>query len=437
MVSTRSGLIDNIEQLLGDSSNAVFSAADAGTQLDAAVKEASIYVPLEYPVWLTARDKSRGVTCTRDGLHRAGSDFACFPVLRYDSDGDLLDDDDLGNKHNIKWRMGGFDLSLNSAPRARNDATLTGTVTFTADSTAVTGSNTLFTTELKVGYYIRKSGTDEWYRVSAIASATALTLGRNAEDTGDDTATEVWKSDVLLMARQDHNLNSLTDTAGAIDSGAATGYAEWSHMIHVDNLGTGTIPEGAFFTVDGTDGVYRVTATATITSNEADIYIEPPLKDRAVEDAVVTFYPSSLTPQLERIVTELAAAQLAMNWTYDARTLFDTSVSDMSNAKTEADLANPQVDLAVTAVASGLSLANTVPVGGGSSEYLNIANLDNTNASGYLQTAAGQVNLAAGRIRSANLQIALFRLGQTRYQNAIRELMSMRKSRVFRTYSGG
>lgn len=441
MVSSRSTLVDNTEQLLGDSTNAVFTDTDVGVQLDAAVKEASTYVPLDFPIWQTARAKSRAVTCTRDGLHRSGGDYACFPVLRYDSDGDLLDDDDMfRNKRNIKWSFGGFNLSLDSAPSPRDDAKLTGTVTFTSGSTAVSGSGTAFTTELKVGYYIRKSGSDEWYRVASITDATNLVLGRNSEDDGADSAgaTQVWKSDVVLFADQDHVLNSLADTAGAIDAGVATGYAEWSHMIHVDALGTGTIPEGTFLTIDGTDGVYRVTAEATITTNEADLYIEPPLKDRAVENAVVTLYPSSLNPQLERIISELAAAQLAMNWTYDARTLFDTAVTDMADAETETDLANPEVDQALTDTDTArTSHANTVPVGGGIGDYLNLAQIDNTNASGYLQTAAGHANLAAGRVRVANLQLNLYKLGQDRYARAIRELMRMRKSRVYRVYSGG
>ena len=55
--------------------------------------------------------------------------------------------------------------------------TLTGTVTFTNASTTVTGdTNTLFTTELAVGNYIRPQGGTEWYKVTAITDNSTLTI---------------------------------------------------------------------------------------------------------------------------------------------------------------------------------------------------------------------------------------------------------------------
>lgn len=55
---------------------------------------------------------------------------------------------------------------------------MTGTLTFTTSSTAVTGSGTAFTTETKIGQYIRlQSGTESDYRqIKSIESDTALTL---------------------------------------------------------------------------------------------------------------------------------------------------------------------------------------------------------------------------------------------------------------------
>ncbi|NQV06796.1 hypothetical protein HQ535_09600 [bacterium] len=53
---------------------------------------------------------------------------------------------------------------------------LTGTLTFTDESTAVTGSGTLFTTELSVGDTVKLDDNDTWYTVASITSATALVL---------------------------------------------------------------------------------------------------------------------------------------------------------------------------------------------------------------------------------------------------------------------
>ncbi len=54
---------------------------------------------------------------------------------------------------------------------------LTGTVTFTDENTAITGSGTAFLTETAIGDFIRKASTDTlWREVASIASDTALTL---------------------------------------------------------------------------------------------------------------------------------------------------------------------------------------------------------------------------------------------------------------------
>lgn len=76
----------------------------------------------------------------------------------------------------------GFDMT------ATSEGTLTGTVTFTDGSTAITGAGTAFDTELSVGDFIRKSDGTEWYKIASIASATALTLSTTSNDTGDDDA---------------------------------------------------------------------------------------------------------------------------------------------------------------------------------------------------------------------------------------------------------
>lgn len=67
-------------------------------------------------------------------------------------------------------------------------STLTGTITFTNGSTAVTGVGSAFTTQLRIGDLIRLSTdadtTAGWRRVSAIASDTALTLSAAYGATG-------------------------------------------------------------------------------------------------------------------------------------------------------------------------------------------------------------------------------------------------------------
>jgi hypothetical protein len=82
-----------------------------------------------------------------------------------------------------------LDILLNSIPTI-TAGTLTGTVTFTKDSRTVTGSGTLFSTELSAGltgsFIAHRSGT-HYYQVAYITSATSLTL---AEPFLETTATD-------------------------------------------------------------------------------------------------------------------------------------------------------------------------------------------------------------------------------------------------------
>ncbi len=70
---------------------------------------------------------------------------------------------------------------------------LTGALTFTSGSAAVTGSSTLFSTELAVGDIIILDADETWSTVLSIESNTALTLGAVYAGTGGSGASsEVW-----------------------------------------------------------------------------------------------------------------------------------------------------------------------------------------------------------------------------------------------------
>jgi hypothetical protein len=81
-------------------------------------------------------------------------------------------------------------ISLCPSALAFQDDTITGTLALTADSTAVTGSGTDFTADLVVGDYI--SANSNWYQVSAVGTATALTLSTASKDTISTVASGTW-----------------------------------------------------------------------------------------------------------------------------------------------------------------------------------------------------------------------------------------------------
>lgn len=110
-----------------------------------------------------------------------------------------------------------IEIDTTIVPIAGGSGTLTGTVTFTSGSLAVTGVATDFDGELKVGYHIRPSSATRWYRVYSITSDTALTLAEpcRAADAGADTInlTQYCYEVVYIYCAKKH---TLSDTASSL-----------------------------------------------------------------------------------------------------------------------------------------------------------------------------------------------------------------------------
>jgi len=139
-------------------------------------------------------------------------------------------------------------LELASAPSV-TETTLTGTVTFTKNSTAVTGAGTAFLTELAEGNYIKKSTDYQWYKVASITDATHLTLSKAfVESTGADTLDSTPKRDsrgiVQVYWGQVHTLNLDTNTLPfyltdlLIDGAVAYACTAWANYA-VNRVNTG------------------------------------------------------------------------------------------------------------------------------------------------------------------------------------------------------
>ncbi|KKK86223.1 hypothetical protein LCGC14_2765410, partial [marine sediment metagenome] len=271
-------IIDREEVILEDGSNVIFTEAVLSDETQNALPEISEFVPqlVKHIIPVTNGSKIidiSGITGLID-----------IDKVEY-----KVDQEPKQYRSHKLWGDE-LELDLQKAPVATSKGTLTGTLTFTTDSTAVTGSSTLFTTELEEGVYIQTSGGSTWYRIASISSDTALVLTAVAEsdDNGADTAdsSKYWREYVWLYCRKVHTLTTLTDLAGAID--LVAGYAAGAVLIHVDALGSGTIPKNTILTIAGVSGSYRVTADATIGANETDITISPGLAGRAPNNVVVT-----------------------------------------------------------------------------------------------------------------------------------------------------
>lgn len=159
------------------------------------------------------------------------------------------------------------ELDITTAPTEDADnGTLAGTVTFTAGSTAVTGSSTVFSSVLAADYHIRKSTGSRWYRIESVTDATNLVLAEvcRGEDGGaDSAASTVWRDEEVayLFCKKNHKL---------ADSGLLTGTLTFAKgTTAVTGAGTAFTTElvvgSRIKTSSGTD-IYRVASITNATA---------------------------------------------------------------------------------------------------------------------------------------------------------------------------
>jgi hypothetical protein len=251
-----------------------------------------------------------------------------------------------------------------------------------------------------------------------------------------------------------------TDTAGALSANAAAA----ATSLALKSLGTGTINEMTSLVITGDSATYYVTETATIDTNTATVSIWPPLAAAALANAVVTLSLTSSTLNMmeEDLLARWLAAQAAISKATVYYQQVNTCITTLASAATaiaavaaritqavddiasgrdgygldsgglvaaqvaiplanaEFDKMATEVGLGKTALASGASLINTIPVGGGAAEYMGQASSDVGIAHGYLSTgqsylqeasahqnnARGFANSAAAELRAASEKIS-------------------------------
>ena len=346
--------------------------------------------------------------------------------------------------------------------------TTKSTVADTRDITLTTGDKWRFLGIEKLEYEVDKDPR-RFRGLTRFASVISIKLS-----TAPASAANIYffwnKNHILLSA------TGASTTTGAIKTAAAVGAVS----LDLDGLGTGTIDEMSSFTIAGDTTVYYVIADATITTNEATVSIWPPLVTAVSGAEVVTLAVTNtieeipLEGYLARLLASMACISKATKSYAQVNTAITTianaataiaaiaaritqGVSDAASGRTSADLVaaaivlaraefdlmNVEVDLAKTALASGNSLINTIPVGGGSAEYmgqaasdvgvaqgylstgqsyLQEASADNSNASQYFNAAAAELRAASEKADEAiaNLRLVAIRLqvsqGGLRYE---------------------
>ena len=132
----------------------------------------------------------------------------------------------------------------------------------------------------------------------------------------DDTKNADANKDVHLYLARQHKLNDMTDLLGTAKTTAAA--AAISMTVDGLQATAGTVFKDTLFTVATATGIagrltYRVTADATITSNEATISFFPALEAEVAAAQVITFIGSTLTPELERIIVQIIIGEAMMS----------------------------------------------------------------------------------------------------------------------------
>ena len=313
-------------------------------------------------------------------------------------------------------------MDISAAPSAvTKEGTLTGTVTFATDSTAITGSNTLFTTELEAGDYIKKSTGTEWYEVKSITDATHLTLRWASNDTGADVAskTEYGADPVVVWWEGLHTVSANASTVPLsleqliVDGAVAYAAVAW-------------IADGADRIVEAITKITTAsTAIGLVTARVAQA-----VNDLATGRAHVGKELAAADTAIDNMATEITAANLKI--TDGAALINKVNVGGVGVPTQYANYANAHLQNATTYFNRAKALLGEDQISGEYSGYaaaeLRNATVDLNQAQSYLGEVTAKLNVATIVARYASW-------GDNRLALFLRDCQSRKKTRTKYTYS--
>ena len=324
-----------------------------------------------------------------------------------------------------------IEIDTTLTPTAGASGTLTGTITFTTGSAAVSGSGSTFATELAADYFIQKSTGSRWYRIASVTDATNLVLAEpvRSEDTGADTAdvTKYCYGVALVYCEKDHELSDTKSTLPPqmervlIDGAVANCAINWVNNVRgqiteaigvVSNINSAVTDMGARITQSIADltagreyiGNKMTEALAAIGDMESTI-------TRAAADLVAG--RALIGDKRDEVVTAMAlvAAEVAQ------------AIADLDSGRTQIDdertTANTTIDSITTMIAQaqadlveGRTLINKITIGqnpqtdygNSAARELQMAGLSLSQAAAYLSEASSSARFA--QYASADLQAA-------------------------------
>jgi len=322
-----------------------------------------------------------------------------------------------------------IEIDVDSLPTGGGSGTLTGTVTFSNGSTAITGSGTKFSDELAAGYHIKKSTGTRWYRIYSIESDTALTLAEVSRDDGADSAgaTQYCYETVYLFCEKLHTLTEISSTLNAdheralVQGVAAYAALAWVNEIRKRLTGAAGLLDAIHSAIG--DMSARITqAINDLTSGRS--YIATKQSDAITAiDGVTTIITTALSDlstgraligdKRSDAVTALGNISTRITQAVNDLTTGRAQIDDERNtANTAIDNVSARVTQALTDIGNARNYINKINIGGSpQTDYGNTAARELQTADQYLQQASGYLGLAASSLKysdyaARDLQVA-------------------------------
>ena len=306
-------LVDEIEQELQDTGNAIWTAAELAIQLEDEIKEVSDYKPyiMMHSFDLESRTGT-ATTDTTDALVDAtnaqflstdvdkvifnSDDNTWAIVTAFVSSSQLTLSKDIMADGNENYRM------YNKNCWDSKQINIEDVTDYLGPDRGVTAVE--YRTVRNTGHH---GGSRNYRNYTVEGDILTIDIDFSPPDSADsDADVEVF---VWFDTRQ--RVSQLTDLAGAINNGNLT---VGTTTISVDGLsGTEVVAEGTLLTIAGIRGTYMVTADVTLSSGGGDLVIFPGLLDVIVNEDVVTIIGSTLNTRLERLVVELTASKASVS----------------------------------------------------------------------------------------------------------------------------
>ncbi len=300
----------------------------------------------------------------------------------------------LGVERNVDLYNSVLTLDLNTVPTITS-GTLTGTVTWVPSGHAVSGSGTLFTTELKEGYFIQvgkvADAAYKWYTVAEIVSDTSLVLKESFEEatTADTVSLTKYRDSygcATVYYTGEYSVSTSSDMPARYDEVAILGlvaHAATNYAANYAQLKMTAVTTALSSAIIATGKVATRVAQAVndITEHRTDLVIDISSADAVFADAETA---------LDRIGTDLATAVTKVD-AINRGGKIATEYIDMAKTSVQ------EAEQRITKMRGYLEKAKT------SADFLEIAKSEIASAAGYMNESQENMRQAEQTINSAQL----------------------------------